>query len=335
MLLLFIVCEVRSQIIDTVCAGDINVIYSVDQHAGSTYQWNINGGRIRSGNGQATILVDWFSQPGLYHLSVLEKNILNCAGDQVEAFVLIRGKNFKVNYPPQACINDTVIITGNGGDRYLWSNGDTNSSISIKLVRDTSMVIRISANVCGIQTDSFPIKIKAVKNPVASFSPDISVFYKDQHVLFNYMGSPLDNVSWELEKSTYNKIVARNINVTFIDTGQAYIKLVSVNNAGCRDSIIKMINIKDEHIFMPNAFTPNGDKLNDEFKAVGHGIKTFRMTVFNRWGEEIFKSYSILDGWNGFDKGDALPSDAYGYSIEAIGNSGKSYSFNGSVTLLK
>jgi gliding motility-associated-like protein len=69
-------------------------------------------------------------------------------------------------------------------------------------------------------------------------------------------------------------------------------------------------------MFVPNAFTPNGDGLNDTFKAVsGCELEFFRMEIYNRWGEFLWRSLDITTGWDGFYKGEACPGDAYVYKI--------------------
>lgn len=332
---MLLICDAQSQVIDTVCPGEINVNYAVNSNPGSTYQWTLSGGVIKSGNGTSKILVDWKTQTGLYRISVIEKNIVNCVGNEVVGYVLINGNNFLVNYPPEACKNDTILLSGLGGDKYLWSNGDTNSSILVKLIQDTTFILRISSSKCSIPPDTFYLKVKASASPVISFTPDGDDFYKDKLVNFKYLGNAKDLVSWQFDKSMVNKIVGNSIQVTFIDTGQAWVKLYAVNGIGCTDSLSRMFNIKDENMYLPNAFTPNGDGLNDVFIPVSHGIKSMHLVIFNRWGEVIFVSDSMHDGWNGTFNGSALSSDVFGFTVEAIGYSGKYYFHKGTVTLLR
>ncbi|MFA9212902.1 MAG: gliding motility-associated C-terminal domain-containing protein [Candidatus Methylacidiphilales bacterium] len=327
--------NVNAQIIDNVCPSEKNVKYAVLQNAGSTYVWSVTGGVIKSGNGTAEIFVDWLNQPGLFDISVIETNFLSCTGNQVLAKVLVNRPNFLINYPLAACINDSVTLTAGNGDKYLWSTGDIASSIKVKILRDTIFSVKISENTCSNITDSFYMKIKAISNPVVAFTPTEQDFYKDKSVYFQYLGDNKDKVFWIFDKSTVNKIFAQNANIIFTDTGQTEIKLTATNIFGCKDSLTKTINIKDEDIFMPNAFTPNNDGLNDLFMPVGHGIKSLKMTIYNRWGEEIFVSNSMQEGWNGTHKNTLLTPDVFVYIIEAVGYSGKSYRINGNVTLMR
>jgi gliding motility-associated-like protein len=92
---------------------------------------------------------------------------------------------------------------------------------------------------------------------------------------------------------------------------------------------------------MPNAFTPNGDGLNDVFlPKYKNGVEiTFQMLIFNKWGEQIFSTNNITKGWDGTYKGVICPEDLYTWTItfSAPGN----YKFlqkspqSGNVMLLK
>lgn len=337
-LLLTLLCfvqEIRAQIIDTVCPGEKNVKYAVMSNPGSTYNWKVTGGIIKSGNGTAEIWVDWLMEPGIFDVSVLETNFLNCSGNQVFANVLVTRPNFEVNYPHSACVNDSVTLTANRGDHYLWSTGHVGNAITVKIVRDTVFWLKISENTCSQLVDSFNMPIKAVGKPNIAFSPNTQEFFKDKSVYFEYLGDKKDKVTWLFDKSKVNKIIAQNANITFIDTGQTIIKLTATNIFGCKDTLSKTINIKDENIYIPNAFTPNGDGLNDYFKPIGHGIKSCKMAIYNRWGEEIFVSNSMSEGWNGSFKGEMQPPDVFVYTVQAVGFSGQTYYLTGTVTLLR
>ena len=84
------------------------------------------------------------------------------------------------------------------------------------------------------------------------------------------------------------------------------------------DSVYIIIDgeIRDECLFIPNAFTADGDGLNDTFKAVARcPILWYEMVIFSRWGEEIFETNDINEGWDGRKNGVMLPGDSYVYRI--------------------
>lgn len=87
-------------------------------------------------------------------------------------------------------------------------------------------------------------------------------------------------------------------------------------------------------VYMPNAFTPDGDGLNDIFIPVGKGITEFTLQIFNRWGELIFESNDYKKGWDGTFKNEAVPIGAYIYKLTAKGNGSRHIEKNGSVTVV-
>lgn len=91
---------------------------------------------------------------------------------------------------------------------------------------------------------------------------------------------------------------------------------------------------KDE-LYVPNTFTPNNDGRNDYFLAYGNNIGKFRMRIYNQWGEFIYESQNILQGWDGTYRGRAQPTGVYVYYIDVTFNSGVSKTFKGSITLLR
>jgi gliding motility-associated-like protein len=88
-------------------------------------------------------------------------------------------------------------------------------------------------------------------------------------------------------------------------------------------------------LYVPNAFTPNGDGLNDFFGAKGEGITDFEMLIFNRWGELIFESHDIKKTWDGTYKGESCQEGVFAYTITAQGEKTKEIRKGGTVTLVK
>ncbi len=90
-------------------------------------------------------------------------------------------------------------------------------------------------------------------------------------------------------------------------------------------------------LWVPAAFTPNGDGLNDNFSAVGTGIARFHMLIFNRWGRQVYESNSISEGWSGLNGNDPFPPDVYTYLIEYEAGEapGTTQKLTGTVTLVR
>lgn len=333
--MLFSCSVLRAQIIDTVCAGFTNAIYGVDYTLGSTYNWQVNGGTIVNGNGTNKITVNWKKQPGLYNVSVSERTAMGCTGEVREGTVWVRGTLFGTSYPNQACLNDSVTIIARGGIKYLWSNGESDSTIRIKLTADTLLQVIISDTVCGLTSDSFDISIKAAIKPVMSITSDVTSVFRNQPVNIYYHGSLNDRVNWQIDKPNTSNPNGNGINIIFNDTGEAIIKVISQNILGCTDSAFTKVEIRQEQIFFATAFTPNGDGLNDVFKPQGLGVKEFQLIIFNRWGQALFSTKDPNTGWDGTIDGMPVPTDVYLYQCDMVGTSGKVYGYKGNVTVIR
>ncbi|MEM1216332.1 MAG: gliding motility-associated C-terminal domain-containing protein, partial [Bacteroidota bacterium] len=92
---------------------------------------------------------------------------------------------------------------------------------------------------------------------------------------------------------------------------------------------------RDPYIFVPNAFSPNGDQLNDRLEVQGNLIEEFYLAIYDRWGERVFESFDQADSWDGTFKGRELTPDVYGYHLEVRCIGGTLFQDRGNVTLLR
>ena len=96
------------------------------------------------------------------------------------------------------------------------------------------------------------------------------------------------------------------------------------------------VTVKDCHdIFAPNAFTPEGDGVNDVFKVQGQNIKTLHGTIINRWGQELFKWSNLNEGWDGKYKGAYVSAGVYFYIIDVTYENGETIRKTGSVEVVR
>ncbi len=112
--------------------------------------------------------------------------------------------------------------------------------------------------------------------------------------------------------------------------------LTATSNVGCgiATSIINIKVYKD--IFIPNAFTPNGDGINDKFKiTAADNYKVKKLLIYNRWGELLYMNTNFKNGWDGTFKRITQPVGSYIYYLETQSPTGKSTIKKGMVSLLK
>jgi gliding motility-associated-like protein len=117
----------------------------------------------------------------------------------------------------------------------------------------------------------------------------------------------------------------------------ATLRVRAIGSAPCQTSVSADVTgkTKPDVIYIPNAFSPNGDGLNDVLRVYGYTIQSLRFVVFNQWGEKIFESFNQATAWDGRYKGKNQPSGVYMYVAEIILRDGTKQVKKGSVNLVR
>jgi len=123
---------------------------------------------------------------------------------------------------------------------------------------------------------------------------------------------------------------------TYSDTGTYLVTLTVWNEYGCVDSTYNYVVVQpDNTIFVPNAFTPNNDSKNDEFKAYGIGLLDYNLKIFNSFGNLIFETNDINEGWNGSTPEGKAPEGVYVYVIKYTDALKKFHNIYGRISLIR
>ena len=99
--------------------------------------------------------------------------------------------------------------------------------------------------------------------------------------------------------------------------------------------VVTHLATTDGEAIIPNVFSPNGDGKNDVFEVRGLGVQEFSMEVYNRWGQLVFTTSKLHDGWDGRLGGREQPSGTYVWMAEGVSNTGKVITKKGVVTLIR
>lgn len=118
---------------------------------------------------------------------------------------------------------------------------------------------------------------------------------------------------------------------------------VEVTQNGCTQVVLIEVRVEDplcdvDHIYVPNAFTPNGDNQNDVMRVrsnFAEQITEFRFIIYNRWGQEVYSSDDIFESWDGTIEGDDLEPDVYGYWLRVICPTGQELIQQGNISILR
>jgi gliding motility-associated-like protein len=127
-----------------------------------------------------------------------------------------------------------------------------------------------------------------------------------------------------------------NTSYLFSNAGKYPVALVIKNEKGCSDSIVKVISVQEDfNVFVPNAFTPNQDKKNENFMAVTRGVTDYHLSIFNRWNELLFETKDPNIGWDGTFKGNMCKQDVYLWQLKVTSANGTKYNYQGKVLLIQ
>ncbi len=127
-----------------------------------------------------------------------------------------------------------------------------------------------------------------------------------------------------------------NTSYFFQDAGLYPVAFIVQNKYGCSDTIVKTIKVEsDFNIYVPNAFTPNGDELNDIFLPILRGTKFYTLSIYNRWGANLFETNNTEAGWDGTYRGEEAKQDVYVRKITVSSNSGEQKTLTGQLTLTR
>ncbi len=188
-----------------------------------------------------------------------------------------------------------------------WDFGDGGKTVSINAdhiytkagVYSVSMIIKAPSG-C-VSRESFPSFVRVQDGPVADFSYNpTSITTLNPSVHFTNLAQKATSVSWNFgDENASNE---DNPSHTYRDTGRYTITQIARHENGCIDTAQQTLDISlNISYFLPNAFTPNNDGVNDIYLGTGTivGMQDFKMSVYNRWGEQIYYSEDPIMGWNG------------------------------------
>jgi gliding motility-associated-like protein len=319
---------------DTVCINQTSH-YWLFGGISSVFNWNITGGTILNGQGNDSITVTWSNIPGNYKLNVVEINNSGCKGDTNQLNIVVL-PNFPISIsgPSEICIGETITLKALNSYTQLWSTGDQSDSIQIHPT-NTTIYQLIGKNFCS--TDTLVHLITVHPLPVPDFSYTPTTPQKGENVYLTYTGSPVNNWDWHDEQSLFSN----NQNPDYLINKTTQITLYVTDIHNCSDSIHKMILVDNQiNIWVPNAFSPNGDGLNDVFKAeCEENIDDFELFVYNRWGQLLFKGTNLLMGWDGTFLGVSAPPGIYtwilNYNVSKNNKQPNRYSKQGTLTLIR
>jgi gliding motility-associated-like protein len=245
--------------------------------------------------------------------------------------------------------NNSSIATG-GNAHFLWDLGDGN------LINNSQDLVHCYSNdsvfapnfftvTLTVTSDSGCVTIKSKNNYITVYpKPNASFTVQPQTatitnpvVSITDLSTGANFWSWNFGNHDTTSIHKPNPQ-TYADTGTYIITLITSTLFSCIDTAYQTVIIEPDFMFyIPNAFTPDGDGLNDTFTGKGIFIKEFEMSIFDRWGNLVYQTDDINKPWDGrANHGSEIAQrDVYVYVVKVTDFKNGKHTYKGTVTLVR
>ncbi len=230
------------------------------------------------------------------------------------------------------------------GQTYIWNFGTTNGFSSLKnpvYQYNQHGLFDVTLTVTSIHgcenTLSISDYIEVYRKPVAMFMPNPrETDMVSPSILFYNQSTNTFSSEWSFGDGNFSNETSPYH--TYGDTGTYHVMLIIETEHGCRDTAYADVKVNDFYtIYVPNAFTPDGDGINEEFKPVGYNISSENYTflIFTRWGQLLFETYDFNQGWDGTFNGIPCWADSYVYYLQYMDMEGIIHEEYGVVNIIK
>lgn len=317
------------------CIGDSMVLFPAGVTGGNgvyTYAWTNAPGTVLS---TADTLLVGVPNDSTYTLHVQDQ--CGYSADSTFTTLIPHYAPFLIQLSPDStiCAGDSVTlwarITGGSGQHTIDWQGWSWSDPKYTYAGDSSADFTVNVmDRCGefISASSFV----TVQHPTAK----ILIYNKGQDDwLFHTSTYPFDVPVkiWDLGDGTIVK--ADSITHSYTDLNDHWVTLHTVSAEGCK-AMDSLLVIPPGTLFFPNAFTPDGDGINDTFGPVFSSVSTYYMAIFDRWGHLVFETEDINQHWDGrVNGGGDATSGVYVYTYRAKGHYYEANEKYGHVTLVR
>lgn len=328
----------------------------------SAFVWNFgdNSAPVIS---NADTLYHQFPGEGNYTVTLTLQDTADICNAPLDTSIVISISNqlkAVIQAPDTVCIPNQYLLgnASQGGTNFRWVITTPQGTVDTFYKGDLSqlpydfneagyynILLIADDTVCGTHDETID-SVLAYPKPTAGFtaSPQNAtnqVITFTNTSLSNFSGS--DNTLhyyWDFgDGSTSTEKSPQHL---FPKSGTYNVELVTYNNAGCADTASQDVTETIiPHLAMPNAFTPNGDGINDYIAPRAFGVVKINFRVYNRWGQLVFESndpqiaYIQNKGWNGKFHGKPQPMDVYAYTLHIVFNDGTETTKQGSIALIR
>jgi len=217
------------------------------------------------------------------------------------------------------------------GENYHVINNILDSNITLKVEESGKYIIDSAYDVNGcVAFNSGLAEVNIYNLPIAIISISDTVIYNGESAIlevgdYNY---------YQWYRVGEENIISTEKSLNISSSGSYFVIIEDSNSCSDISDTVTINTIPLTELYIPNTFTPNNDENNEVFIIKGRNIVEFKMQIFNRWGESIYKSNSIEKYWDGSFKGKKVIEGSYYYYINVLGLDGKVYETNGAIKVV-
>ena len=318
-----------------ICKGqDITIVAS----GGTVYSWlpanGLSNAFIANPGANPAVTTNYI---------VTVKDNIGCTGTGTQKITVVQPGKVNAGLDVAVCNGKTVQLNATGAAFYQWifsTNGLNNTAINNPVVSSlqttTYTVTGTDEYKCFSDTASVTVKILPL--PTVSILPLLDILLGTQIPLTSVSSN--DVVAWNWSPADYLSC-SNCASPVSTPLAQKTYTLTVTNSDGCTatDAVILKLQCQENRVFIPAAFSPNGDGKNDVFSIKGISIVK-HLVIYSRWGTPVYERHNYIasdrsTGWDGTFKGDPLPAGTYAYFTEMECPSGGSFTRKGTVVLVR
>jgi gliding motility-associated-like protein len=235
------------------------------------------------------------------------------------------------------CLGDVVTISGeaSGGEApytYNWSLTAVNQpSWTFQPIQSGNYTLNVRDTCGAIRSNSVFVGIENVEAIATMNYNENTMFTVDVQ---NFSTEGADSYLWDFGDGFMTDEF--ELSHTYTDTENHTITLRVTSENGC-ESVTQLYYIAPSLVYVPTAFTPNADGLNDYLTIEGNSVQSIKMQIFDRWGKQVYELNALNQTWGGNMQGGDyyLPIGVYNYTINGIDNYGREFTQRGSINLIR
>jgi gliding motility-associated-like protein len=299
----------------------------------TSFTWDFGDGSPQIVAGLNSI-THTFPAVGSYHVKLMLNDTAYCNNPDVLDTIVSVAANVEARFetPTAVCAPYTAVFTNTsiGGQTFQWDFGDPASGANnvSTLANPThfyanpgNYTIRLTANdpnTCN-KTDDTTFTITVSDRPTASFTyTPVTPVENTPNVFTNTSSANSVSFKW-LFGDGDSLVTTSRADVThqYNSTNKFIVHLIAYNSVGCPDTATQEVTtFITPALDVPNAFTPKSNDVNSVVLVRGFGIVKMRFIIWNRWGQKVFESNNLFQGWDGKVKGVVQPMDVYAYTLD-------------------